>query len=167
MLKKGEVFSYNNILGERTEARGYSGAKVYAGGEVVDGLGGGICQVSSTLYNAVLFADLNVVSRTCHSLPVAYVPLGRDATVSYGAIDFKFKNPYDDPIKISAVSSGGVLTVGIYGKKQSDKTVEISIISTVFYCESFVKICLFCWLCNVYRVSCHRWDNWKNMNKGR
>ena len=126
VLKKGEVFSYNNILGERTEARGYSGAKVYAGGEVVDGLGGGICQVSSTLYNAVLFADLNVVSRTCHSLPVAYVPLGRDATVSYGSIDFKFKNPYDDPIKISAVSSGGVLTVGIYGKKQSDKTVEIS-----------------------------------------
>lgn len=126
VLKKGDVFSYNNILGERTEARGYSGAKVYAGGEVVDGLGGGICQVSSTLYNAVLFADLTVVSRTCHSLPVAYVPLGRDATVSYGSIDFKFKNPYDDPIKISAVCSGGVLTVGIYGKKQSDKTVEIS-----------------------------------------
>lgn len=125
VLKKGEVFSYNNVLGERTEARGYSGAKVYAGGEVVDGLGGGICQVSSTLYNAVLFADLQIVTRTCHSLPVTYVPLGRDATVSYGSIDFKFKNQYDDPIKISASSGGGTLTVSIYGKKTSDKKVEL------------------------------------------
>lgn len=125
ILKKGEIFSYNNILGERTEARGYSGAKVYAGGEVVDGLGGGICQVSSTLYNAVLFADLQIVTRTCHSLPVAYVPLGRDATVSYGSIDFKFKNQYDEPIKVSASSSGGSLTVSIYGKKTSDKEVEL------------------------------------------
>ena len=125
VLKKGEVFSYNNILGERTEARGYSGAKVYAGGEVVDGLGGGICQVSSTLYNAVLFADLQIVTRTCHSLPVTYVPLGRDATVSYGSIDFKFKNQYDEPVKISASSGGGSLTVSVYGKKTSDKKVEL------------------------------------------
>lgn len=126
VLEKGQVFSYNGIVGERSTARGYAGAKVYANGEVVEGLGGGICQVSSTLYNAVLYADLEIVSRTCHSLPVAYVPLGRDATVAYGSIDFKFKNQYDAPVKVSSSVGGGVLTISIYGKKTSDKTVEIS-----------------------------------------
>ncbi|MBE7012546.1 MAG: hypothetical protein E7416_00495 [Ruminococcaceae bacterium] len=125
VLKQGDVFSYNALVGERTEARGFAGAKVYAGGEVVDGLGGGICQVSSTLYNAVLYADLEIVSRTAHSLPVAYVSLGRDATVSYGSIDFKFKNQYADPVKITAHASGGILTVSVHGKKTSDKQVEI------------------------------------------
>ncbi len=126
VLENGQVFSYNGIVGERSTARGYAGAKVYANGEVVEGLGGGICQVSSTLYNAVLYADLQIVSRTCHSLPVAYVPLGRDATVAYGSIDFKFKNQYDSPVKVSSSVGGGVLTVSIYGKKTSDKQVEIS-----------------------------------------
>ncbi len=126
VLEKGQVFSYNRIVGERSTARGYAGAKVYANGEVVEGLGGGICQVSSTLYNAVLYADLQIVSRTCHSLPVAYVPLGRDATVAYGSIDFQFKNQYDSPVKVSSSVGGGVLTVSIYGKKTSDKKVEIS-----------------------------------------
>lgn len=126
VLENGQVFSYNGIVGERSTARGYAGAKVYANGEVVEGLGGGICQVSSTLYNAVLYADLQVVSRTCHSLPVAYVPLGRDATVAYGSIDFKFKNQYDSPVKVSSSVGGGVLTISIYGKKTSDKQVEIS-----------------------------------------
>ncbi len=126
VLKKGDIFSYNGIVGERSTARGYAGAKVYAGGEVVEGLGGGICQVSSTLYNAVLYADLEIVTRTCHSLPVTYVPLGRDATVAYGSIDFKFKNQYDDPVKIVSSVGGGTLTVSVYGKKTSDKTVEIT-----------------------------------------
>ncbi len=125
VLAKDQVFSYNGIVGERSTARGYAGAKVYANGEVVEGLGGGICQVSSTLYNAVLYADLQIVSRTCHSLPVAYVPLGRDATVAYGSIDFKFKNQYDDPVKITSSIGGGVLTISIYGKKAGDKTVEL------------------------------------------
>lgn len=126
VLKKGDVFSYNTIVGERTESRGFSNAKVYAGGEVVDGLGGGICQVSSTLYNAVLYADLEVIERVNHSLPVTYVPLGRDATVVYGSIDFRFKNTYENPIKITSSVGGGVLTISVYGKKESDKTVEIS-----------------------------------------
>lgn len=125
VLAPGEAFSYNNIVGERSAERGFAGAKVYAAGEVVDGLGGGICQVSSTLYNAVLYADLDVVSRTNHSLPVSYVPLGRDATVAYGSIDFIFKNPYPDAIKITSVVGGGKLTVSIYGKKTSDKKIEI------------------------------------------
>lgn len=126
VLNTGDVFSYNSIVGERTPERGFSNAKVYAGGEVVDGLGGGICQVSSTLYNAVLYADLEIVARTSHSLPVAYVPLGRDATVAYGSIDFKFKNAYETPVKIISSVGGGILTVSVYGKKTSDKTVEIS-----------------------------------------
>lgn len=126
VLQKGDVFSYNEIVGERTVARGFTGAKVYAGGNVVDGLGGGICHVSSVLYNAVLYADLQIVSRSCHSLPVTYVPLGRDATVAYGSIDFKFKNQYDTPVKISSSIGGGVLTVSVYGKKNGDKKVELS-----------------------------------------
>lgn len=125
VLQSGEVFSYNQTVGERTAARGFAGAKVYSGGEVVDGLGGGICQVSSTLYNAVLYADLEIISRTEHSLPVTYVPLGRDATVAYGAIDFKFKNQYESPVKVTSVIGGGQLTISIYGKKTSDKTVEL------------------------------------------
>lgn len=125
VLKNGDVFSYNNIVGERTAARGFAGAKVYSGGNVVDGLGGGICQVSSTLYNTVLLADLEIVSRTNHSLPVTYVPLGRDATVSYGSIDFKFKNQYEHPVKISSTIGGGTLTIAIYGTKTSDKKVEL------------------------------------------
>lgn len=126
VLAPGDTFSYNEIVGERTAARGFAGAKVYAGGSVVDGLGGGICQVSSTLYNAVLYADLQIVTRTCHSLPVTYVPLGRDATVAYGSIDFKFKNQYDTPVKVSSSIGGGVLTVSVYGTNTSGKKVEIS-----------------------------------------
>lgn len=126
VLAKDEVFSYNEIVGERTVERGFTGAKVYAGGNVVDGLGGGICHVSSVLYNAVLYADLQIVTRTCHSLPVTYVPLGLDATVAYGSIDFKFKNQYDNPVKITSSIGGGVLTVSVYGKKTSDKKVELS-----------------------------------------
>ena len=125
VLASGEEFSYNAIVGERTPERGFSDAKVYAMGEVVDGMGGGVCQVSSTLYNAVLYADLEVVSRTAHSLPVTYVPLGRDATVSYGSIDFVFRNSYPHAIKITSAVGGGKLTVSIYGKKTTNKDVEI------------------------------------------
>ncbi|MBR2477195.1 MAG: VanW family protein [Clostridia bacterium] len=125
VLAPGEEFSYNNIVGERTVERGFAGAKVYSMGEVVSGLGGGICQVSSTLYNTVLYAGLEIVSRTEHSLPVTYVPLGRDATVAYGAIDFVFKNPYPDAVKITSVIGGGKLTISVYGKKTSDKKIEI------------------------------------------
>ena len=82
---------------------------------MVDGLGGGICQVSSTLYNAVVMADLEVLERKNHSLSVSYVKLGRDATVVYGSIDFRFKNSRQYPIKISSKISGGTLTIEIYG----------------------------------------------------
>ena len=107
ILAPGEVFSYNDSVGPRTTARGFRVAHVYVGNRVEDGVGGGICQVSSTLYNAVVLSDLKIVTRTNHSLPVSYVPMGRDATVSYGSIDFKFENNTKMPIKISASASGG------------------------------------------------------------
>ena len=127
VLAPGDVFSYNDIVGPRTAAQGFKEAGVYVGNKVEKGLGGGICQVSSTLFNAVVFADLKIVYRTNHSLPVSYVPLGRDATVSYGSIDFKFSNNTDGPIKIVATASGGINAVSIYGvKKNPAITIEMT-----------------------------------------
>lgn len=127
VLAPGDVFSYNDIVGPRTAAQGFKEAGVYVGNKVEKGLGGGICQVSSTLFNAVVFADLKIVYRTNHSLPVSYVPLGRDATVSYGSIDFKFSNNTDGPIKIVASASGGINAVSIYGvKKNPAITIEMT-----------------------------------------
>lgn len=126
ILAPGEVFSYNNVLGPRTVERGFKEAPVYANGESVMGIGGGICQVSSTLYSAVLYSDLDVVERRNHSMTVDYVPNGQDATVSYGTIDFKFKNSTDKPIRISAVASDGNVTVSIAGTKpEKEKKVEV------------------------------------------
>ena len=118
VLKPGDVFSYNETVGDTTIARGYKVAPTFANGKTSQGVGGGICQVSTTLYSAVLYADLKVVERRNHSLTVAYAPKGQDATVSYGAIDFKFKNDTEYPIKISATTSGGKLTVSIIGTKR-------------------------------------------------
>ncbi len=125
ILNPGEVFSFNAEVGPRTSANGYKVAHVYSGSKVVDGIGGGICQVSSTLYNAVVFADLEIVYRTNHSMPVYYVPLGRDATVSYGTIDFKFKNNKESPIKIEAIADGTNFTINVYGRKKYLKDITI------------------------------------------
>ncbi|MBR2405407.1 MAG: VanW family protein [Clostridia bacterium] len=130
ILNPGEVFSFNDIVGPRTSATGYKVAHVYSGSKVIDGIGGGICQVSSTLYNAVVFADLEIVYRTNHSLPVSYVPLGRDATVSYGTIDFKFKNNKETPVKLEVIADGSNLTVNIYGRKKYLKDISIETIIT-------------------------------------
>ncbi len=126
VLAPGDVFSYNDIVGPRTAARGFKVAHVYVGNKVEDGIGGGICQVSSTLYNSVVLSDLEIVTRTNHSLPVSYVPMGRDATVSYGSIDFKFKNNTNAPVKIVGSASGGVCTISVYGNKVNpNRTVSI------------------------------------------
>ncbi len=126
VLAPGDIFSYNDIVGPRTTARGFKSANVYVGNKVEPGIGGGICQVSSTLYNAVIYADLNIVTRTNHSLPVSYVPMGRDATVSYGSIDFKFSNNTGHPIKVVASAEGGVNKISIYGTKENPaRTIEI------------------------------------------
>ena len=92
LLLPGEVFSMDRALGDRTEKNGYRNAKVIVNNELVDGLGGGICQVTSTFYNAVLLSGLEVVERRNHTIPLTYIDVGRDATISQGYIDFKFKN---------------------------------------------------------------------------
>lgn len=126
ILAPGDEFSYNKTLGPRTAQRGFKEAQIYANGEKIMGLGGGICQVSSTLYSAVLLSDLEVTERRSHSMTVDYVPKGQDATVSYGSIDFKFRNDTQSPIRINSTASGGVLTVSISGTvPQNEKTVKI------------------------------------------
>ncbi len=115
ILAPGEVFSYNDRVGDRSIENGFFTAPEYVSGQSVEGVGGGTCQVSSTLYSAVLYADMGIVSRTEHMMTVSYMPLGQDATVVYGEIDFKFKNTSDYPIKISAGTSGGTITVSIIG----------------------------------------------------
>ncbi len=124
ILAPGEIFSYNDVVGERSYSEGYQTAKVYINGESVDGLGGGICQVSSTLYNAVVYANLEIVERLNHQLTVSYVPLGRDATVDYGNIDFKFKNSTAYPIKIVCTAENGVMYTAVQGYKE-DKSLKV------------------------------------------
>lgn len=117
----GETFSYNKALGPRTTAAGYKNGKVYEGGEVVDGIGGGICQISSTLYNAILTANLETVERRNHQFVTSYLPAGRDATVVYGMTDFKFKNTRKYPVRIVASAKNGIATVSIYGIKEENE----------------------------------------------
>lgn len=117
----GETFSYNKALGPRTAAAGYRNGKVYEGGEVVDGIGGGICQISSTLYNTVLMANLETVERRNHQFVTSYLPAGRDATVVYGMTDFKFKNTRKYPVKIVASAKNGIATVSMYGIKEENE----------------------------------------------
>lgn len=122
----GEIFSYNKIVGERTIAKGYKEAAIYSGGKVVQGIGGGICQLSSTLYNTVLYANLEVTSRSNHRFLTSYVPEGRDATVSWGTIDFCFKNTRKYPIKVVSSVKNGIVKVSIYGiKEETEYEVEL------------------------------------------
>ncbi len=126
VLMPGEVFSFNGTVGKRTASAGFKVAGVYVNGQVTNDYGGGICQVSSTLYNAVLRANLEIVERTNHMFPVGYVPIGTDATVSWGAPDFKFKNSRSYPIKIVASNYNKNLKITIYGlKEETEYTVEI------------------------------------------
>lgn len=130
IILPGEIFSYNKIVGERTIAKGYKEAAVYSGGKVVDGIGGGICQLSSTLYNAVIYANLEITSRSNHRFLTSYVTAGRDATVSWGTIDFCFKNTRAYPIKILSNVKNGVVTTQICGIKE-EKEYEVVIESIV------------------------------------
>lgn len=127
ILKPGETFSYNDTLGKRTVEKGYLGAGAYVGGETVTEIGGGICQVSSALYYCTLYADLEVVERYCHLYPSSYVPLGMDATVNWGSLDYKFKNNTNYPIKILAeASNDGRVKVWFMGTDEKDYYVEMS-----------------------------------------
>ena len=127
VIMPGEVFSYNKVVGARTIAAGYKEAPIYVSGRVEDGLGGGICQIATTLYNAVVLSNLEIVERSNHQFVPSYIGASRDATVVYGAIDFKFKNNRDYPIKIQCSVSGGIANYKIYGlKNEDDYDVEIS-----------------------------------------
>lgn len=132
ILNPGDEFSYNDVVGPRTEARGFKTAGAYSAGRVIDEVGGGVCQPSSTMYMAVLRADLKVTERSNHSFTVAYTPLGEDATVSYGSKDFRFVNNTDYPIKLVTERTGSKMKVTILGTKVDDKTVklETEILST-------------------------------------
>lgn len=113
-LEPGEEFIWSQIVGQASKDKGYQEAPVFSGNQVVPGVGGGVCQVSTTLYNAVLEAGYTVTERHPHSMPVTYAKPGRDAAVAYGSLDFRFINTSDSKINISAVASGGTLTVTIY-----------------------------------------------------
>lgn len=126
ILNPGEVFSFNDTVGKRTAEAGFENATIYTSNGMEDGLGGGICQVSSTLYNATLYADLETVERRNHKYKVTYVKLGTDATVAWGSIDFRFKNSRNYPVKIEATVSGNSLTVAIKGTKEDDRQVTIT-----------------------------------------
>lgn len=127
VLMPGETFSYNKIVGARTIQAGYKEAPIYVEGKVENGLGGGICQITTTLYNAVLYANLEVLERSNHQFVPSYAGASRDATVVYGAIDFKFKNNREYPIKITCSVSNGIANFKIFGlKTENDYEVQIT-----------------------------------------
>ncbi len=115
ILQPGDEFSFNSTVGQRTEAKGYQEASAYNNGEVVQEIGGGVCQVSSTMYNAVVKSGLKTTSRQSHTFEPSYVTPGTDATVSWGGPDYKFVNNSDNPIGIRASYGSQTCTVSIYG----------------------------------------------------
>lgn len=121
----GQRFSFNTVVGERTPERGYKKATIYTREGMTDDYGGGICQVVSTLYSALLYEDFKIVERREHGYTVSYVDLGKDATVAYGWIDFRFENNFEHPIMITTRTDGGYLFVEIMGTKVDDIDVTI------------------------------------------
>lgn len=135
-------FSYNKTVGERTIEAGYKEAAVFSNGQVVDGLGGGICQISTTLYDAVVMANLNVTTRRNHQFVTSYVPAGKDATVVWGSQDFKFINTRKYPIRITASVERGIATVQIWGVKEDveyDISIETKKVATIAYTTQYVQ----------------------------
>ena len=129
VLLPGEEFSFVDTVGPFTEANGYYTATSYSAGEIVESMGGGVCQVSTTLYNAVLRAELTVTERNNHSMTVDYVPLAADAMIATGSSDFCFRNDYADAVTIEAEAVDGVLTISIYGTETRDENRTIEFVS--------------------------------------
>ena len=130
VILPGEKFSFNTIVGSRTIEAGFKEGTAYVGGKVVPDVGGGVCQVSSTIYNTALLANMQIVERSNHMFTTGYVAASRDATVYYGSLDFVFKNSRKYPIKMVASANGGVCKVSIYGIKE-DKEYEVIIQSKI------------------------------------
>jgi vancomycin resistance protein YoaR len=125
ILFPGQVFSYNSALGERTPERGYKLGPSYSGNKTVMTYGGGICQVSSALYYCTLVAEMETLVRKNHGFAPAYIPLGMDAAVSWGYLDFRFRNTSNYPIRIDATADRGSVTVTLVGTNEKDYYVEL------------------------------------------
>lgn len=125
IVQPGETFSYNAVVGERTKEKGYLPAPAYSSRGLVDSIGGGVCQGSTTLYNCVLLADLEVVFRACHGAKVTYVPPGLDAAVNYLTTDFQFRNQYRFPVKIQAEVSDGFVKMKLLGTDEKDYYIKM------------------------------------------
>ncbi len=156
ILMPGETFSYNQTVGQRTIANGFEEAGAYSNGEVVQEVGGGICQVSSTLYCATLYSRMEITDRTNHYFRVSYLPLGQDATVSWPDPDFKFTNNRDYPVKIVAWCDNDAreLTIQIWGTDVDGIYVTLSYDQYAVMHEKYTDICIG-W--NVY-LFIHYWD---------
>lgn len=142
ILMPGEIFSYNKVVGARTIEAGYKEAGAYAGGGVVQSVGGGICQISSTIYNTALLANLEIVDRSNHQFQTSYVSASRDATVSWGSLDFKFKNTRSYPIKIEASAKNGIAKVSFYGIKEETEyevIIQPQILSYIPYTVKYIE----------------------------
>jgi len=118
VLKPGEIFSQNKLLGPYTKARGYRDGPMFAGNKIIPSEGGGVCKIASVLYNVAILANLEIIERYPHSLTVPYVPSGQDATVAYGIYDFRFRNNTTSPLVIWADTYGDTLYIAFYGREK-------------------------------------------------
>ena len=133
ILKPGEIFSFNKIVGERTAEKGYGEAGVYVGGRTENQLGGGVCQVASTVFYCTLKANLEVIERAEHQFLPSYVPYGMDATVYWGSLDYQFRNNTTHPIRIDASVSDGYVHVRFVGTETKDYTVKLDYVVTSWF----------------------------------
>lgn len=141
IVEPGEEFSFNGTVGERTKEKGYLPAPAYSGNRLVDSYGGGVCQGSTTLYNCVLLADLEVTCRASHGAKVGYVPAGLDASVNWGTTDFRFRNNFHFPVKLQAEVSDGYVKMKILGTDEKDYSIQMETglgeDETAFYARSY------------------------------
>lgn len=133
ILKPGEIFSFNKIVGERTAEKGYGEAGVYVGGRTENQLGGGVCQVASTIFWCTLKADLEVIERAEHQFLPSYIPYGMDATIYWGSLDYQFRNNTTHPIRIDASVSDGYVHITFVGTETKDYTVELDYEITAWF----------------------------------
>ena len=125
LVGPGDTFSYNEVVGPRLKKLGFRDAPIFVKGQIEPGTGGGVCQVSTTLYNAALLANMKILARSHHSRPVVYAPVGRDATVAYSSLDLKFESTTEAPIYILASVGKRTVNVTMLGKKRDGQEVTI------------------------------------------
>jgi vancomycin resistance protein YoaR len=138
ILKPGQVFSYNKVMGPRTEERGFREGQMIFGGVLIPSIGGGVCQTATTIFNAAFEAGMPILKRTNHSFYISHYPMGRDATVSWGGSDFVFKNDLDHAILIKAHGDATTFTVTFYGTKQG-RRVESSTSTPTNYTQPHLQ----------------------------